>query len=129
MLECSQEVGPSHDDLLSLDQVMETIAAVVAPTTRRLFLYALAEHVKSNQQRNKREYPAGNGKEVTVFHAITLFRTCESGRHRARPLDYASSIPQITQAVQALNDFFFGKRSLPVDGGLKPPRSEEGVWA
>ena len=91
MLECSQEVGPSHADPLSLDQVMESVAAVVAPTTRRLFLYALAEHVKSDQQRNQREQPASNGEEVTVFHAITLFRMCESGRHRASLLTTGTS--------------------------------------
>ena len=69
---------------------MEPVAAVVGATTRRqLFLYALAEHVKSDQQRNEREQPAGNGEEVTVFHAITLFRMSESGRHRASLLTTA----------------------------------------
>ena len=51
----------------------------LASTRRHRFLYALAERINSEEQRNQRKHPAGYGDEIVVLHATTFFRIAESG--------------------------------------------------
>ena len=63
--------------------------------TAASLLHALAERVNSEEQREQRKHPAGDGEEIVILHGITLFRMGESGqRSRASPLDYGNIIAQ-----------------------------------
>lgn len=78
VLECSQEVGASHDCMPAIadSQSYQDNAASSSSYTAASLLLALTEHINSDQQREQRKQPCRQVDKIVVLHAYHPLSYC-----------------------------------------------------